>query len=332
MFENLKIGVVGEGSWATAIVKILQQNLKSFYWVIREEDMAIQIKETRHNPLYLSDVEIDTDIVSLVPTVKEVIKNSDIIFMILPAAFMESSFDGITAEDLNNKYVFSATKGMIPSCHKTVCSYFHENFNVPFSQLGFISGPSHAEEVALERLTFLTVLSSNTEMAQSIGEILNCRFIKTIISDDVIGAEYVTVLKNVMAIATGVCHGLGYGDNYISVLVSNAIREIENFLNVVAPSNRNLLNYVYLGDLIVTSYSQFSRNRTFGAMLGKGYTVKSAQLEMSMVAEGYFAANSINEICIEKNIEMPIVQALYRILYEKYSPAVEMKLLTDKLK
>ncbi len=332
MSDNLRIGVIGEGSWATAIIKILQQNLKSFFWVVREEEMAVQIKQTGHNPLYLSDVEIDNEIVTLVPSVKEVIAKSDIILMILPAAFIESSLEGVCADDFKNKYIFSATKGMIPSCHKTVCTYFSENFDVPFDHLGFISGPSHAEEVALERLTFLTVLSSNSEMAQNIANMLNCRFIKTIISDDVIGAEYVTVLKNVMAIATGVCHGLGYGDNYISVLVSNAIREIEHFLTIVAPSNRNLLNYVYLGDLIVTSYSQFSRNRTFGAMLGKGYTVKSAQLEMSMIAEGYYAANSINEICIENNIEMPIVQALYRILYEKYSPSVEMKLLTDKLK
>ncbi|MBI5538690.1 MAG: NAD(P)-binding domain-containing protein [Bacteroidia bacterium] len=332
MFENLKIGVIGEGSWATAIVKILQHNINGLFWVIREEEMASQIKETGHNPLYLSDVEIDNKVISIVPTVKEAIQKSDILFMVLPAAFIESSLEGISESDLKNKYIFSATKGMIPSCHKTVCNYFHENFNIPFSRLGFISGPSHAEEVALERLTFLTVLSSNAEMAKYIGDMFNCRFIKTIVSDDVLGAEYVTVLKNVMAIATGVCHGLGYGDNYISVLVSNAIREIEHFLSIVAPSNRNLLNYVYLGDLMVTSYSQFSRNRTFGAMLGKGYTVKSAQLEMSMVAEGYYAANSINEICIEKKIEMPIVQALYRILYEKYSPSVEMKLLTDKLK
>lgn len=331
MSDNLKIGVIGEGSWATAIIKILQQNLKSLFWVVREEEMATQIKETGHNPLYLSDVEIHKDVVAIVPTVKELINNSDIILMILPAAFIESSLEGISAVDLNNKYIFSATKGMIPSCHKTVCTFFNENFNVPFDRLGFISGPSHAEEVALERLTFLTVLSSNAEMAQNIANMLNCRFIKTIISDDVIGAEYVTVLKNVMAIATGVCHGLGYGDNYISVLVSNAIREIEHFLTIVAPSNRNLLNYVYLGDLMVTSYSQFSRNRTFGAMLGKGYTVKSAQLEMSMVAEGYYATKSAFLINEKNKARTPIIDAVYGILYENKNPKQVFKKLTDVL-
>ncbi|PIP54471.1 MAG: glycerol-3-phosphate dehydrogenase [Bacteroidetes bacterium CG23_combo_of_CG06-09_8_20_14_all_32_9] len=332
MFENLKIALIGEGSWATAIVKILQQNIKNIIWVIRDADMALQIKETGHNPLYISDIEINTNIVTLVQTVKEAISQANVILVVLPAAFIESSMEGITEDDFKNKFIFSATKGMIPSCHKTVCSFFNENFNVPFNQLGFISGPSHAEEVALERLTFLTILSSNIEMAAKMGEMFNCRYIRTIISDDIIGAEYVTSLKNVMAIAAGVSHGLGYGDNYLSVLVSNAIREIQSFLNIIFPAERDLLKYVYLGDLLVTCYSQFSRNRNLGTMIGKGYTVKSAQLEMNMIAEGYYTAKSIMEICREKNIEMPITQAMYRILYERYSPSVEMKLLTDKLK
>ncbi len=332
MSDNHKIGIIGEGSWATAIIKILQQNISKINWLIRDPEMALQVKETAHNPTYLSDVEIDLTVVNVISNTKEVIQKSDIIFIILPSAFIEQSFEGLTEYDFKNKFIFSATKGMIPSCNKTVCSFLNEQYNVPFSNLGFVSGPSHAEEVALERLTYLTVLSSNDNLAEKMCTMLNCRYIKTIVSNDVIGAEYVTILKNIMAIASGVCHGLGYGDNFQSVLVSNAIREIQKFLTIVAPSDRNLLNYVYLGDLLVTSYSQFSRNRTFGTMLGKGYTVKSAQLEMSMIAEGYFAVNSISEICREKNIDMPITQALYRILYERHSPSVEIKLLTNNLK
>lgn len=331
MSENLKFGVIGEGSWATAIVKLLQNNLQNFNWTVRDPELLEQIQKNHHNPLYLSDVVIETDKINFESTVKETIRKSDVIFIVLPAAFIESSLEGIKEEDFKGKYVFSATKGIIPSHHKTVCTYLHDSFNIPFSNLGFVSGPSHAEEIALERLTFLTVLSENQEMAALVARSMECRFMKLITSTDVLGAEYASALKNVMAIASGVCHGLGYGDNSISVLVSNGIREIENFLNTVVPAERNLLNYVYLGDLMVTCYSQFSRNRTFGTMIGKGYTVKSAQLEMNMVAEGYFTAKSIMEFCREKDIEMPIVQAVYLILYERISPSVEMKLLTDKL-
>lgn len=330
--ENLKVGIIGEGSWATAIIKLLQYNVKNLIWVVRDSEVVTQIKENRHNPLFLSDVEIETEKITFVGSAKEAVKQADILFVVLPAAFIEDSLEGLTTEDFKNKYIFSATKGLIPSQHKTVCSFFNQKYDVSFQQLGFISGPSHAEEVALERLTYLTVLSSNEEMANHVANMLRCRFMKIITSNDMIGAEYVSSLKNVMAIATGVCHGLGYGDNYISVLVSNAIKEIQYFLNQVAPADRNLFEYVYLGDLMVTCYSQFSRNRTFGTMIGKGYTVKSAQLEMNMVAEGYYTAKGIMEICKEKNLEMPIVRAVYHILYERFSPSIEMKLLTEKLK
>ncbi len=332
MSDNLKIGVIGEGSWATAIIKLLQYNISNIVWAVRDPDMLQQMKENHHNPLYLSDVEIETEKITFETSVKETIRKSDILLIVLPAAFIESSLEGITETDFHGKFVFSATKGLIPTQHKTVCTYLHDFFNIPFSHLGFISGPSHAEEIALERLTFLTVLSENSEIANIVANALHCRFLKIITSSDVLGAEYSSALKNVMAIATGVCHGLGYGDNSISVLVSSAIREIQTFLNHMAPAERNLLNYVYLGDLMVTCYSQFSRNRTFGAMIGKGYTVKSAQLEMNMVAEGYYSVKSFIEICREREMEMPIVQAVYHILYERYSPSVEMKLLTDKLK
>lgn len=330
--ENLKVGIIGEGSWATAIIKLLQYNVKNLIWVVRDSEVVTQIKENRHNPLFLSDVEIETEKITFVDSAKEAVKQADILFVVLPAAFIEDSLEGLVAEDFKNKYIFSATKGLIPSQHTTVCSFFNQKFDVSFQRLGFISGPSHAEEVALERLTYLTVLSANDEMANHVANMLRCRFMKIITSNDMIGSEYVSSLKNVMAIATGVCHGLGYGDNFISVLVSNAIKEIQYFLDQVAPANRSLLEYVYLGDLMVTCYSQFSRNRTFGTMIGKGYTVKSAQLEMNMVAEGYFTAKGIMEICKEKNFEMPIVRAVYHILYERFSPSIEMKLLTEKLK
>lgn len=332
MSDNLRIGIIGEGSWATALVKLIQNNVQSLTWLIRDAELIGFIKENRHNPLYLSDVEIMADNIQFSADVREVVTNSDIIIIALPTAFIESALETITPRDFQNKFVFSAAKGIIPENHLTVCSYLNNVYEVPKTNLGFISGPSHAEEIALERMTFLTVLSENKEIAEYLSGKLRCRFMKIIVSDDITGAEYASALKNVMAIAAGICHGLGYGDNFIAVLVSNAIREIRSFLYKVTTNNRDLLNFVYLGDLLVTCYSQFSRNRTFGTMLGKGYTVKTAQLEMNMIAEGYYTVKSIIEIIKEADIEMPIVQAVYRILYEKYSPSVEMKLLTDKLK
>ncbi len=325
------IGIIGEGSWGTALLKILQQNGRFVNWLVRDKDMGDFIIENFHNPTYLSEVEIEVDKCKIFNSVHDFFAHSELIFMVLPSAFTEELLNEIKPEEVENKYIFSATKGILPNCHLTVTQYLNQHLKVPAQNLGFVSGPSHAEEIAMERLTYLTVMSLNQELAINVSALLSNRFLRAKINSDVVGAEYATALKNIMAIAAGLTHGLGYGDNFIAVLVANALKEIELFINSVDPHPREITDYVYLGDLLVTCYSQFSRNRTLGLMLGKGYSIKAAQLEMNMVAEGYYAAKSIMEIAKEKNIDLPICKAVYHILYERYSPSVEIRLLTDKL-
>jgi glycerol-3-phosphate dehydrogenase (NAD(P)+) len=222
-------------------------------------------------------------------------------------------------------------KGIVPSYNAIPARFIHKSFGVPYDHIGIISGPCHAEEVAMERLSYLTLACPQTNFAQQMAQALSCRYIKTTTSDDLFGTEFSAVLKNVYALAAGICHGLGYGDNFQAVLVSNAIQEIERFIDVLHPVHRDTKTSAYLGDLLVTAYSNFSRNRTFGFMIGKGYSVKSAQLEMNMIAEGYYATKSLYEINQKFEVEMPILTAVYHIIYEKIAPAVEMKLLAEKL-
>ncbi len=326
------IGIIGEGSWGTALLKILQQNNNQVHWLVRFNDMRESILQTKHNPTYLSDVEIDLSKVTIYSEICNLLKNTDIIFLVLPAAFIEYTFFEINSDLLKNKYFVSATKGILPTNNLTVSQYLHQKFNVPTQNIGFLSGPSHAEEVALERLTFLTVMSENPLLREKVRSILTNRYIKITTNSDVQGAEYATAIKNIMAIAAGIIHSLGYGDNFLAVFVTYALKEIELFINTVVPYKRDVKDYVYLGDVLVTCYSQFSRNRTFGIMIGKGYSVNAAQLEMNMIAEGYFAVKSIINIAQKHNIQLPICQAVYNILYLRHVPATEIKMLIDKLK
>jgi glycerol-3-phosphate dehydrogenase (NAD(P)+) len=326
-----QIAVIGGGSWATAIVKMLCNNAPSVHWWIRSNDTIEHIRKYKHNPNYLTSVEFETDKLILSSSIKEVIKKADILIMAVPSAFLKSALEGLTEADFKNKKVFSAIKGIVPEDLLIVGEFFNQKFNVPVENIGVITGPCHAEEVAMEKLSYLTIASQNTESAAFVASQLNSRYIKTTVSDDIYGTEYSAVLKNVFAIASGICHGLGYGDNFQAVLISNAIQEIKSFVDRVHPIDRDIKSSAYLGDLLVTAYSQFSRNRTFGNMIGKGYSVKSAQMEMNMVAEGYYGVKCIYEINKKYNIPMPITTAVYHILYEKISPMIEMKLLTDKL-
>jgi glycerol-3-phosphate dehydrogenase (NAD(P)+) len=329
-----KIAVIGGGSWATAIVKMLCNNVNAdskIGWWIRNPATIDYIKKFRHNPRYLSSVELNLDKLELSSDIATTIKNHDIIIMAVPAAFLEESLKGLTKENFKNKIIFSAIKGIVPRPLLIVGEYFNQEFAIPYSHIGVITGPCHAEEVALEKLSYLTIASQSNEFAQYIAEKISCRYIKTAVSDDIYGTEFSAVLKNVFAIASGICHGLGYGDNFQAVLISNAIQEISRFVKAVHPIDRDINDSAYLGDLLVTAYSQFSRNRMFGAMIGKGYSVKMAQLEMEMVAEGYYAVKCIHEINSKHKISIPITDAVYHILYEKISPVIEIKLLTDKL-
>lgn len=325
------IAVIGGGSWATAIVKMLCNNCEQVHWWVRNEQVVEHIRKYRHNPNYLTSVEFDVNKLLLDTDIHRVVATTEILIMAVPSAFLKTALDGLTPEELKGKKIFSAIKGIVPEDLLIVGEFFHQKFQVPVDHIGVITGPCHAEEVAMEKLSYLTIASTDTENASFVASKLNCRYIKTTVSDDIYGTEYSAVLKNVFAIASGICHGLGYGDNFQAVLISNAIQEIKRFVDVVHPIGRDIKSSAYLGDLLVTAYSQFSRNRMFGAMVGKGYSVKYAQLEMNMIAEGYYGVKCIHEINKKYQVEMPITSAVYNILYEKISPAIEMKLLTDKL-
>jgi glycerol-3-phosphate dehydrogenase (NAD(P)+) len=328
-----KVAMIGGGSWATAVVKMLSDNLaeKEIYWWLRDPQSIAYLKEYKHNPKYLSAVEINIPADHISGEISEVIRLSDYIVLNVPAAFLKETLAGVTPEMLRGKKIVSAIKGIVPDENQIIGEFMHQNFNIPLDDILVISGPCHAEEVALEKLSYLTIASINTASAESFSKLLNTRYLKTITSDDIFGTEYAAVLKNIYAVASGICHGLGYGDNFQAVLISNAIREMKRFVDAVHPISRDIKESAYLGDLLVTAYSQFSRNRTFGNMVGKGYTVKSAQLEMNMVAEGYYAARCMHIINKKYQVEMPICRAVYFILYEGQHPASEMQQLTSQL-
>jgi glycerol-3-phosphate dehydrogenase (NAD(P)+) len=331
MHQNARIAVIGSGSWGTALAKLLLNNVKHINWFLRNEEDIRFIKKFRHNPKYLTSVLFDTEKISFYSNIVEIINDSDILIIAIPAPFIEESLEPYKAA-YNKKFVVSAVKGIIPGHNLTVAEFFNRVYDVPFGAVGIITGPCHAEEIALERLSYLTISSKSKKDARYIAELINCHYVKTKISTDIYGTEYAAVLKNIVAIAAGICHGLGYGDNFQAVLVSNAHQEIKRFLDKTYKSKRKINSSPYLGDLLVTTYSQFSRNRTFGTMIGKGYSIKSVQLEMNMVAEGSYAVNCINEINQKYKVNMPIINAVYNILYQKISPAIEIKLLEEKLR
>lgn len=330
MKSKKTIGVVGSGSWATAITKILHENNELVNWYIREELIIDNLKKHRNNPSYISSVYFDLSKLFISNDINEVVRQSDIIVFVVPSAFLKIWLEPLK-ESLKNKFIVTAIKGIIPVENITIAEFFNIDHKVPFDSIGVVSGPSHAEEVALGRLSYLTISCKKQSTAKEIASYFDSYYIKTVTSTDIYGTEYSAVLKNIFAIATGIAHGLGYGDNFMAVLVSNAQREIKRFLDKTYPSKRKTNTSAYLGDLLVTCYSQFSRNRLFGTMIGKGYTVKSAMLEMNMIAEGYYATQCIHEINQKFGVSMPITQAVYNILYENIAPSIEMKILTDKL-
>jgi glycerol-3-phosphate dehydrogenase (NAD(P)+) len=329
--ETYSIGVIGSGSWATALVKILSENVKELNWWLRDPEQIASINEHGRNPKYLTSAVLKPDNLVMEPDLNVVIERSQILIMVVPSTYIYSVFRDVNPEQLADKVLFSSVKGMVSEFDMVPAKFFHKKFDMPYKSLGIICGPCHAEEVAMERLSYLTVASKSKSKAKYLAELLECRYIKTLVSDDVIGSEIATAMKNVFAIASGICHGLGYGDNFQAVLVSNAIREMEIFLDAVKPIHRDVKCSAYLGDLLVTAYSNFSRNRNFGSMIGKGYTVKTAMLEMNMVAEGYYAVKSLVAMNEKYNLDLDITKAVYRILYEKNAPKMEMYILADKL-
>lgn len=332
MEEKLRFGVFGGGSWGTAIVKMLLENLDSVGWYMRSDSAIRHIKKEGHNPNYLGSVEFEVEQLHLSHDINEIVEASDILIFAIPSAFLESELSKLTLS-LKDKIVFSAIKGIVPETGLIVGEHFHEHYDIPFENIGVLTGPCHAEEVALERLSYLTIACADAKKAKMVADHVKSEYIRTKISDDIIGTEYAAMLKNIYAIAAGIAHGLGYGDNFQSVLMSNAIREMKRFIDRVYKMKRNINASAYLGDLLVTGYSTFSRNRMFGNMIGKGYTVKSAMMEMNMVAEGYYATKSAHLLMEkrEKKSKTPIINAVYQVLYKNKNPKKVFEKLTEKL-
>jgi glycerol-3-phosphate dehydrogenase (NAD(P)+) len=320
MQGSMKVTVLGGGSWATALIKILTQNNVKVKWWMRDNDAVAHIKKYHHNLHYLSSVELHPSKVKPYTNLKESLKNTEWVILAIPSAFIEEALGDADAAWFKDKKVISGVKGIIASTGQLVTDWFSEKFRVGAEHLGAIAGPCHAEEIALEKYSYITIASSGQETAARFADLLACRFVKTSFLTDIEGVEYAAVMKNIVAMACGIVHGLGAGDNFQAVLVSNAIIEIERFLDKVSPRERNVNVSAYLGDLLVTSYSQFSRNRTFGNMIGRGYSVKAAQVELKMIAEGYYATKCIQSINVNHKIDLPIVKFAFDVLYKNEKP------------
>ena len=326
-----RIAIIGGGSWATAIAKIVVQHTHHIGWYMRRDDQIEEFRRLGHNPTYLTSVHFNLDEIHFESDLNRIVQLYDTLVFVIPSPYLKNHLRKLKTR-LKEKFIITAIKGIVPDDNLVCSEYFHEVFDVPYHNLACLGGPSHAEEVALERLSYLTVGCADQEKAQAFASVLTSQYIKTKTSTDVIGIEYSSVLKYVYAIAAGICNGLKFGDNFQAVLMSNAVQEMERFLQTIHPIERNIGDSVYLGDLLVTGYSNFSRNRVFGTMIGKGYSVKSAQMEMEMIAEGYFGTKCMKEINRHYHVNMPILDAVYNILYERISPQVEIKLLTDSFR
>ena len=331
MYNCGKIAIIGGGSWATAIAKIVVGQTHHIGWYMRRNDQIEDFRRSGHNPSYLTSVRFNIDEIYFDSDLNRIVQLYDTLVFVVPSPYLKNHLRRLKTR-LKDKFIITAIKGIVPDENLVCSEYFHQIFDIPYNNLACLGGPSHAEEVALERLSYLTVGCLDQEKAQAFADVLTSGFIKTKTSTDVIGIEYSSVLKNVYSIAAGICSGLKMGDNFQAVLMSNAVQEMSRFLQSVHPIDRNGYDSVYLGDLLVTGYSNFSRNRVFGTMIGKGYSVKSAQMEMEMIAEGYFGTKCMKEINRHFHVNMPILDAVYNILYERISPQVEIKLLTDSFR
>lgn len=328
---NSTCAVIGYGSWATAIVKVLCEKEKKVGWYIRNEEVLETLLQESYNPKYLRDVEFDNRLLDASSDINYIVENHDIIILAMPSAYIKNFLEPLNVS-LEDKFVVSAIKGIVPGDYLTVVEYLNKEYGISYKQMGIITGPSHAEEVALERLSYLTVVSPAIDRAHILGDKLKSKYINVSYSTDLYGIEYATVLKNIYAISVGMAVGLGYGDNFIAVLIANCAREMNNFLEQSYPDMRETREAAYLGDLLVTCYSTYSRNRRLGLLMGKGFSTKSALNEMTMVAEGYFAADCIRHINEQHRVEMPIAEMVYGVLYRKLSARKSMRTLSTLLK
>ena len=330
MSFNKNIGVLGAGSWGTALVKMLSENCDKIFWYSRNDIQIKEIIKTKKNPKYLKDLEIDTDKISISSDLNLIIDNSDILIIAIPSPYIEKSLNEHKTA-LANKIIFSGSKGVIPESHLVITEHLHKKYNIPYENLGILSGPTHAEEIAKGKLSYLTVGSSNDEISKYLSKKLFSPYVHTSLSNDVIGIEYAATLKNIYSILVGISFGLGYGDNFISVLISHCTKEMINFIKSIDNVKREFSHSAYIGDLLVTTYSKHSRNRTFGEMIGKGLPVKKAISKMSMIVEGYYATKNAYEISKSKNMNFEIIKVVHEILYNNKNAELELKLLAEKL-
>jgi glycerol-3-phosphate dehydrogenase (NAD(P)+) len=314
------IAVLGGGSWATALAKIVLSTQDHLNWYIRRPELIARFREVGHNPAYMTAVNFDLSRISFFSDINKVIRHSDTILLAIPSPYLIKHLNKIRLP-LHSKYFLSAIKGIVPIANIPVSQYLASHFAIPHENIAIISGPCHAEEIALERLSCLTIASADPARAQSFASVFSNHYLQNSFSSDVIGIEYASVLKNVYSIMSGICHGLNYGDNFQALFITNAIKEMRRFIDTLHPTSRDITDSAYLGDLLVTAYSGFSRNHTFGTMIGRGYSVKGAQTEMKMIAEGYFGTKCIFEINQSHLVHMPILDALHAILYNNVVPA-----------
>ncbi len=334
MAQLLKFGVIGSGSWATALVKILTDNGQHINWWVRNQKNIDYIQKRKHNPQYLPSAYLDTSCISVSDDLDKVINDSDVLLLVVPSAYIKEVLQHVDKTALKNKKIISAIKGIVPEADILLNDYLHQQFDVPLQNYFALLGPCHAEEVAAEKLSYLTFSGVDEAFTETISSYFKTPYINTIINNDILGVQYAAVLKNIYALGAGIAHGLEYGDNFLSVYIANSADEMAGFLRkagaqhmvvgehlvphkTAGKKSPNYAASVYLGDLLVTCYSLFSRNRTFGTMIGKGYTVQSAQLEMNMVAEGYNAAKCIEHINRQVGATMPIAETIYKILWQR---------------
>ncbi len=330
MAERNRVAILGGGSWATAIAKIVLHNTPTINWYMRRQDQIDEFIRLSKNPSYLTATKFDTTRINFTSEINQVVGESDILVLAIPSPFLKLHLKKLRRK-INKKTIISAIKGMVPDENMVVSDYLHFKYGVPVENIGVLAGPCHAEEVAMERLSYLTIGCCDRNKARSLAQLFHTSYVNTTVNDDVYGLEYSSVMKNIYSIAAGICHGLKYGDNFQAVLLSNAIQEMSRLTNAISQIHREINDSAYLGDLLVTAYSKFSRNRLFGTMIGKGYSVKTAQLEMEMIAEGYYATKCIHEVNEKFQVNIPIVDAVYNILYNRCSPTLEIKQLTEKL-
>ena len=330
MSFNKNIGVLGAGSWGTALVKMLSENCDKIFWYSRNDIQIKEIIKTKKNPKYLKDLEIDTDKISISSDLNFIIDNSDILIIAIPSPYIEKSLNEHKTT-LANKIIFSGSKGVIPESHLVITEHLHKEYNIPYKNLGILSGPTHAEEIDKGKLSYLSVGSSNDEISKYLSKKLFSPYVHTSLSNDVIGIEYAATLKNIYSILVGISFGLGYGDNFISVLISHCTKEMINFIKSIDNVKREFSHSAYIGDLLVTTYSKHSRNRTFGEMIGEGLPVKKAISKMSMIVEGYYATKNAYEISKSKNMNFEIIKVVHEILYNNKNAELELRLLAEKL-